>query len=80
MEMIQLNCKAIYHPRQHLAVNERMAGTQFSFLDVDVLGISVSFSFHADRGSRLIVWHVRDLWSLGSFFHMVGLEPNRCID
>ena len=28
MEMIQLNCKAIYHPRQHLAVNERMAGTK----------------------------------------------------
>ncbi|KAK0134713.1 PiggyBac transposable element-derived protein 4 [Merluccius polli] len=28
MEMIQLNCKAIYHPRQHLAVDERMVGTK----------------------------------------------------
>ncbi|XP_029288116.1 piggyBac transposable element-derived protein 3 [Cottoperca gobio] len=27
MEMICINCKAIYHPRRHLAVDERMVGT-----------------------------------------------------
>ncbi|XP_022604863.1 piggyBac transposable element-derived protein 4-like [Seriola dumerili] len=28
MELICVNCKAIYHPRQHLAVDERMVGTK----------------------------------------------------
>ena len=28
MEMICMKCKAIYHPRQHLAVNVRMVGTK----------------------------------------------------
>uniref|UniRef100_A0A3B4T941 PiggyBac transposable element-derived protein domain-containing protein n=1 Tax=Seriola dumerili TaxID=41447 RepID=A0A3B4T941_SERDU len=28
MEIICVNCKAIYHPRQHLAVDERMVGTK----------------------------------------------------
>ncbi|XP_071318657.1 piggyBac transposable element-derived protein 4-like [Trachinotus anak] len=28
MEMICVKCKAIYHPRQHLAVDERMVGTK----------------------------------------------------
>ncbi|XP_030206288.1 piggyBac transposable element-derived protein 4-like [Gadus morhua] len=28
MEMIQINCKSIYQPRQHIAVDERMVGTK----------------------------------------------------
>uniref|UniRef100_A0A673AR52 PiggyBac transposable element-derived protein domain-containing protein n=2 Tax=Sphaeramia orbicularis TaxID=375764 RepID=A0A673AR52_9TELE len=31
MEMICMNCKSIYHPRQHLAVDERMVRTKARF-------------------------------------------------
>ncbi|KAK0144629.1 PiggyBac transposable element-derived protein 4 [Merluccius polli] len=48
MEMIQLNCKAIYHPRQHLAVDERMWGLKF-FVLAATNGYTIDFKLYTGK-------------------------------